>query len=160
LPLAQAIGRLGNWFNQELYGGPSDLPWALEIDPEHRVAGYESVATFHPTFLYEALWNLALVGLLIWLDSKRVLRPGRIFAVYVGGYFLGRLWVESLRVDTASELLGLRVNIFMSLVGIAASVIFLIAGGLTRREGDSDALYHDDARDDTAPEAARPDPDA
>jgi prolipoprotein diacylglyceryl transferase len=160
LPLAQAIGRLGNWFNQELYGGPSDLPWALEIDPEHRVAGYESVATFHPTFLYEALWNLALVGLLIWIDSKRVLRPGRIFAVYVGGYFLGRLWVESLRVDTASELLGLRVNIFMSLVGIAASVIFLIAGGLTRREGDSDALYHDDARDDTAPEAARPDPDA
>lgn len=144
LPLAQAIGRLGNWFNQELYGRPTDLPWALQIDPQHRTAGYEAFTTFHPTFLYEALWNLALVALLIWLDGKRVLRPGRIFAVYVGGYFLGRLWVESLRIDTATEIFGLRVNIVMSLVGIAASAVFLVAGGLRRRPDDPDSLYKDD----------------
>ena len=99
-PLAQAIGRLGNYFNQELFGRPTDLPWGLRdrSGPPARAAT-PHVATFHPTFLYEALWNLALVGLLIWLDRKRVLRPGRLFALYIGGYSLGRLWVEALRSD-------------------------------------------------------------
>jgi prolipoprotein diacylglyceryl transferase len=141
LPLAQAIGRLGNWFNQELYGRPTELPWGLRIDARHRAVGYESFTTFHPTFLYEALWNLALVGVLLWLDSKRVLRPGRLFVVYVAGYFLGRLWVESLRIDTASEILGLRVNTVMSLVGMAASVLFLVIAGLKRRADDRDDPY-------------------
>jgi len=116
LPLAQAIGRLGNWFNQELYGRPTSLPWGLRIDPAHRMPGFEQVATYQPTFLYEALWNLALIAVLLWIERHRRLRPGRLFALYVGGYALGRLWVESLRIDHANRILGLRVNIWISLV--------------------------------------------
>ncbi len=151
LPLAQAIGRLGNWWNQELYGRPTDLPWGLEIAPEHRQAGYEAFATFHPTFLYEMLWNLALVGFLIWIDRRGVLRPGRLFAVYVLGYGLGRLWVEMLRIDTATRLAGLRVNEWMSLTIIVGAAAFLVLGGLRRRPGDTDDPYTDGHRWD--PEA-------
>jgi prolipoprotein diacylglyceryl transferase len=126
LPLAQAIGRLGNWFNQELFGRPTDLPWGLEIDPEHRPRGYEDVETFHPTFLYEALWNLALAAGLIWLGRRRVLRPGQLFVLYVGGYALGRLWVEALRIDSATRLAGVRVNIWVSgLTLLAAAAVFV-----------------------------------
>ncbi len=141
LPLAQAIGRLGNYFNQELFGRPTDLPWGLEIDPGHRPVEYVQFATYHPTFLYEMLWNLALCGFLIWIDKKRVLRPGRVFALYVGGYFLGRLWVESLRSDEANVIHGLRVNIWTSLVCIAGAALFLVIGGVRRRPGDSDDPY-------------------
>jgi prolipoprotein diacylglyceryl transferase len=144
LPLAQAIGRLGNWFNQELYGRPSDLPWALEIDPIHREPGYENVATFHPAFLYEGLWNLVLCGLLIWIDRRGVLRPGKVFAIYVFGYGLGRLWVESLRIDTASLVFGLRVNIWISLVLMAIGLAGLLIGGVRRRPDDDFAPYTDD----------------
>ena len=143
LPLAQAIGRFGNWFNQELFGSPTDLPWGLQIDLANRPFGYEQFATFHPTFLYEALWNLSLVGVLLLLDQRRILRPGRLFAVYVGGYFLGRLWVEALRIDTASTIGPFRINTWMSLVGIGAAVAFLLIGGLRRRPDDSDAPYHE-----------------
>ena len=143
LPLAQAIGRLGNWFNQELYGGPTTLPWGLEIDPANRPDAYLDVATFHPTFLYEALWNLALMGLLIAIDRRRVLRPGNIFALYVGGYFLGRLWVEALRVDPASLIAGVRVNIWMSIVAIAVVVGVLAVRGLRRRPDDPEGIYLD-----------------
>lgn len=144
IPLAQAIGRWGNWFNQELFGRPTTLPWGLEISPERaRAVGYQPGTTFHPTFLYESLWNLALVTVLLWLDKKRVLRPGRLFAVYVGGYFLGRLWVEALRADSASLILGMRVNIWTSLIAIAGSLGVLAAGGIKRRPGDSDAPYAD-----------------
>jgi prolipoprotein diacylglyceryl transferase len=141
LPLAQAIGRLGNWFNQELFGRPTDLPWGLRIDPARRPDGYEPFATFHPTFLYEGLWNLALMGLLIAVDRRRVLRPGNVFALYVGGYFLGRLWIEMLRIDTASIVFGLRVNIWISLLAVATVVVVLAVRGLTRRDGDSDEPY-------------------
>jgi prolipoprotein diacylglyceryl transferase len=141
LPLAQAIGRVGNWFNQEVFGRPTDLPWGLEIDPAHRPARYAYAATFHPTFLYEALWNLALVGVLVWLDRKRILRPGDLFVVYVGGYGLGRLWVESLRSDDASLLLGVRVNIWMSLLAIVGAAVVLAVRGVRRRPGDSDEPY-------------------
>lgn len=116
IPVAQAIGRLGNWFNQEVFGRPSDLPWALEIDVEHRPVGLEHHATFHPTFLYEGLWNLALAGFLVWLDRRKVLRRGELFLVYVFGYSIGRLWVESIRSDEASLILGIRVNIWMSVI--------------------------------------------
>lgn len=116
LPVAQAIGRLGNWFNQELYGRPTDLPWALRIDPEHRPTGMDDVATYHPTFLYEALWNLALAALLVWIGRRRQVRPGQLFAGYVAGYAAGRLWVEALRIDPATEILGLRENLWASLV--------------------------------------------
>jgi prolipoprotein diacylglyceryl transferase len=122
IPLAQAIGRLGNWFNQELFGRPTDLPWGLRIDPEHRPDGYERFATFHPTFLYEALWNLALAGLLVLYERRRPAgRPGRVFALYVAGYGLGRLWVEALRIDEATRLAGVRVNIWVSLIAITAA---------------------------------------
>ncbi len=130
LPLAQAIGRWGNWFNQELYGKPSDLPWALEIDPEHRVAAYRDDTTFHPTFLYESLWNFALVGFLLWLDRRRVLRPGALFAVYTGGYALGRLWIEAIRIDTASQLGGVRVNIWVMSALLSLSLAFLVWAAL------------------------------
>lgn len=129
LPLAQAIGRLGNWFNQELYGRPTDLPWALRIDPEKRPLDYFGYETFHPTFLYEALWNLGLVGLIIWGGTRWVLKPGRWFAVYVLGYGVGRLWVESLRIDDATMIAGLRVNIWMSLTIIVGGLLWLLWGG-------------------------------
>ncbi len=119
LPLAQAIGRLGNYFNQELYGRPTRLPWGLEIDLAHRPDGYAQFATFHPTFLYEAIWNLALMAILVWIDRRKILRPGRLVWVYVAGYALGRLWVEALRIDPASLILGIRVNIWTSVLAFA-----------------------------------------
>ena len=126
IPLAQAIGRLGNWFNQELFGRPTDLPWGLRIDAAHRPDGYERFATFHPTFIYEALWNLALAGLLVLYERRRPdARPGTLFALYVGGYGLGRLWVEALRIDDATRLAGVRVNIWVSLLAITASTVTL-----------------------------------
>lgn len=124
LPLAQAIGRWGNWFNQELFGRPTSLPWGLHIDVAHRPAGFEQVATYHPTFLYEMLWNLALVGVLLLLERRVRLRAGRLFAAYVGGYALGRLWVEALRIDHANHLLGLRVNGWISLLAIVGVILF------------------------------------
>ncbi|MCC5953980.1 MAG: prolipoprotein diacylglyceryl transferase [Acidimicrobiia bacterium] len=141
LPLAQAIGRWGNWFNQELFGRPTDLPWALQIDAINRPEGFREFATFHPTFLYESLWNLALVAVLLLVDRRRVLRPGNLFVLYIGGYFLGRLWVESLRIDTASLILGVRVNIWMSLVMLAVTATVLAVRGLQWRDGDSDEPY-------------------
>ncbi|MEZ5203322.1 MAG: prolipoprotein diacylglyceryl transferase [Acidimicrobiales bacterium] len=128
IPVAQAIGRLGNWFNQELYGRPTTLPWGLRIDAPVDAAGnpFPAGTLFHPTFLYEALWNLALAGLLIKIDKKRRLHPGELFILYVFGYSLGRLWVEDLRIDHASLIWGVRVNIWMSvIVGLAAVAIFL-----------------------------------
>lgn len=152
IPLAQAIGRLGNWFNQELFGGPTRLPWGLEIDVAHRPDRYLSTATFHPTFLYEALWNLALVGVLILIDRKRVLRPGSLFFVYIGGYFTGRLWVEAMRIDEASLILGIRVNIWMSIVAMTISLLVVVIRGRRRPEDDvaDDVATDDVATDDVA----------
>lgn len=128
IPVAQAIGRLGNYFNQEVFGKPTTLPWGLEIDPAvSPVANqYPPGTTFHPTFLYEGLWNVALALLLVWLGRRRQLRPGQLFTLYVLGYALGRLWVEGLRSDPASLILGIRVNIWMSvIVGLVALAVFL-----------------------------------
>jgi prolipoprotein diacylglyceryl transferase len=136
LPLAQAIGRWGNWFNQELFGRPTELPWGLEIDPGRRPARYADAETFHPTFLYESLWNLALCGFLIWLDRTGRLRPGFLFPVYVMGYFVARLGLEMLRVDPASLILGVRVNVWISIIGIVAGLAFVFAG---RRRSDDEA---------------------
>ena len=112
--VAQAIGRVGNWFNQELYGEPTTLPWALEIDPGQRIEGFTEFTTFHPTFAYEALWNLALAGLLVFVVERYWrLRPGQLFGMYIAGYALGRFWVESLRIDPATNLLGARVNLWV-----------------------------------------------
>ena len=114
LLVAQSIGRVGNYFNQELFGGPTTLPWGLEIDPAHRPPGYEQVATFHPTFLYEIVWNLALAGALVWLGRRGRVRAPGLFALYVAGYSLGRIWEELLRVDPAHHIFGLRLNFFVA----------------------------------------------
>jgi prolipoprotein diacylglyceryl transferase len=114
--VAQAIGRVGNYFNQELYGRPTSLPWGLEIDPEHRPARYLDQATFHPTFLYEILWNLALAAALVWLGRHRDIRPPGLFALYVAGYSAFRIFEELLRVDPAHHILGLRLNFFIAVV--------------------------------------------
>lgn len=157
LPLAQAVGRLGNWFNQELYGRPSDLPWALEIDRSHRPARYLDEPTFHPTFLYEALWNLGLVGFLLWLDRRRVVPRGRLFWVYVLGYGVGRLWVEALRSDPASEVLGLRINLWVSAVLILGGLLGLIWPQKDRADdGDGSGAVHGSSAD--ASSRGRPGP--
>ena len=119
VPLAQAIGRWGNYFNQELYGRPTELPWALRVDPEHRVAPYEAFETFHPTFLYESLWNLALVAVLLWVERRYRLRPGGLFFAYLVGYGVGRFWIELLRVDTDFRIVGLSRNNLNALVIVA-----------------------------------------
>jgi prolipoprotein diacylglyceryl transferase len=125
LLVAQAIGRLGNWWNQELYGKPTKLPWGLEIDPVHRVAPYFDTATrFHPTFLYELLWNLAAAGVLLWLGRRRTIRPPGIFALYVALYCFGRFWVELLRVDEAHHIAGLRVNAWVAAIGVVAGLVW------------------------------------
>lgn len=133
LPLAQAIGRWGNWFNQELFGGPTDLPWGLRIAPNHRPAGYENDATFHPTFLYESLWDLGVVGLVLWVERRFQIAGGRLFAVYVMGYTAGRGWIEYLRIDTVNHVLGLRLNVWTSvIVFLGAAVYFVLAGRRSR----------------------------
>ena len=130
IPVAQAIGRLGNWFNQELFGRPTSRPWGLRISPDHRPPGLEHVATYHPTFLYEALWSLALAGFLLLYERRRPnARPGRLFALYIAGYALGRLWVEALRIDPASRIAGLRVNIWISIITLVITVAWLVATG-------------------------------
>jgi len=123
IPVAQAIGRWGNWFNQEVFGRPTDLPWALEIDAAHRPSGYSEAATFHPTFLYEGLWNVALAVFLVRIERRGVLRPGYLVGLWVFGYGLGRLWVEALRVDQASLIVGVRVNTWMALAAIAVGAV-------------------------------------
>jgi prolipoprotein diacylglyceryl transferase len=127
LPLAQAIGRWGNWWNQELFGKATDLPWALRIDDDKIPAGYAPGTTFHPTFLYESLWNLALCIVLLRIDRRFTLRPGRLFAMYVLGYAIGRFWIEGLRIDPAHSTGGLRLNQWVSLiVGVAAALYLAV----------------------------------
>ena len=132
--VAQAVGRLGNWFNQELFGRPTTLPWGLEISPEHRPPGYAQFATYHPTFLYEALWCLLVAALVIVLDRRLTLDHGRSLALYVGAYTVGRAYFESLRIDPANRLLGLRINEWTSLVvGLGALAGFLLASRAAHR---------------------------
>lgn len=131
IALAQAIGRWGNWFNSELFGAPTDLPWGLEIAPEFRPEGYADVATFHPTFLYESLWLLGMVVVLVWADRRFSMGHGRVFALYVLLYTCGRLWIETLRIDSANTVLGLRLNIWTSIVvGIGALAYLVISSRL------------------------------
>lgn len=137
--IAQAIGRLGNWFNQELYGRPTSLPWALRIDLPQRPDATLDVALYHPTFLYELLWNLGVAGLLLWAERRYRLGRGRVFALYVAAYCLGRVWIEALRVDDAERVLGLRLNVWTSvLVGLAAAAFLL------RRRGQGPGPLHSD----------------
>lgn len=127
LVLGQAIARWGNWFNQELYGAPTDLPWALHIDPQNRPADLADVALYHPAFLYESLWNIGLFFVLLWAERRFHLRGGRLFVLYVAGYTAGRIWIEALRIDDVNHFLGLRLNMWTSLIvfTVAAGVLFL-----------------------------------
>ena len=156
LLIAQAIGRLGNWFNQELFGGPTTLPWGLEIDAAHLPAGYAPGTLFHPTFLYELLWNLAGAALLIWLDRRFRLGHGRVFWLYVVVYTTGRLWIELVRIDPAHTIAGLRVNVWTSIiVGLGALVAFVVVG---RRHPGRETGTH--SADSDAPDPEPPAPDA
>ncbi len=139
LLLAQILGRFGNYYNQELFGRPTDLPWALEISAEHRPVGYGEFATFHPTFLYEALWNLAAIAVLLWADRRFRLGYGRVFALYVMLYTLGRGWIEHLRIDPVElqDVGGLRFNVWTSIVlFVLAAAYFVVT---TRRHPRPDS---------------------
>ncbi|WP_346134074.1 prolipoprotein diacylglyceryl transferase [Streptomyces carpaticus] len=133
IAFAQAIGRWGNWFNQELYGKPTDLPWALEIDN-----GIDS-GTFHPTFLYESLWCVGVGVLVIWADRRFKLGHGRAFALYVAAYTAGRFWTEYLRIDEAHQVLGLRLNNWTSIVVFLAAVAYLVISA-KRRPGREEVV--------------------
>jgi len=126
LLIAQAIGRVGNWWNQELFGGPTDLPWALEIAPARRPIDHLAEPTFHPTFLYEGLWNLFAAGVLLLLDRRFRFRPPALFALYVVLYTAFRFFLEHLRVDPAKEFGGMRLNAWVSLVVFAAAASFFV----------------------------------
>ncbi len=121
--IGQALGRFGNWFNQELFGRPTDLPWALSVSDDTALgAGFPAGTTFHPTFLYEALWNLGAFGLVIWADRRFRLGHGRVIALYVMTYTAGRGWIEYLRIDPVEldDIAGLRLNVWVSIVCFVA----------------------------------------
>jgi prolipoprotein diacylglyceryl transferase len=126
LLVAQGIGRFGNWWNQELFGRPTDLPWGLEISPENRPLEYVQSETFHPTFLYEALWCFAAAGLLLLVERRFSIRPGGLFAIYVFLYSVGRLWIEWLRVDPSHEWGGIRLNVYVAGLAIILSAAFFV----------------------------------
>ena len=133
LLIAQGIGRLGNWWNQELFGKPTDLPWGLEIDPINRPIDYLDAETFHPTFLYELIWDFAMAAVLVYLIERRLRpRPPGVFAAYIALYCLGRFGEELLRIDPAHEFAGLRLNAWVSLIGIAVGVTWYV---LSQRRG-------------------------
>jgi prolipoprotein diacylglyceryl transferase len=134
--VAQAIGRMGNYFNQELFGRPTDVPWALQIDPQFRPDGYTQFATFHPTFLYELLWNLAGAALIIYLDKRFDLRGGRTFWLYVIVYVTGRLWIETMRIDTAVHVGGLRINVWVSIVVLTLGIVMFVLLGARQKRSD------------------------
>jgi prolipoprotein diacylglyceryl transferase len=124
--LAQAIGRWGNWFNQELFGEPTTLPWGLEIDLSHRPSEVANFETFHPIFLYESVWNLIGVVLLLWVSSRFALKAPSIFALYVMWYSLARMtFEETLRIDPSNEILGLRLNHYVAIGTFLAGAYLL-----------------------------------
>jgi len=126
LLVAQAVGRLGNYFNQELFGKPSTLPWALQVSPAHRPAGYLAFSTFQPSFLYEAIFDLALAAVLVWLGHHRNIRPPGLMALYVAGYSAYRIFEETIRIDSSAHFLGLRLNFFVALVGTVAGITWFV----------------------------------
>jgi prolipoprotein diacylglyceryl transferase len=137
LLVAQAIGRIGNWWNQELFGKPTDLPWGLEIDPIHRPLSSLTQATYHPAFLYELLWNLAVAAFLVYVVERRFRpRPPGLFALYIALYSFGRFWIETLiRVDPANHILGLRVNTWVAALVCVAGLIWFWLSQRTREPG-------------------------
>ncbi|WP_435297046.1 prolipoprotein diacylglyceryl transferase [Streptomyces sp. YPW6] len=146
LALAQAFGRWGNWFNQELYGKPTDLPWALEIsEGPNRVAG-----TYHPTFLYESLWCVGVALLVMWADRRFKLGHGRAFALYVAAYCAGRGWIEYMRVDEAHHVLGLRLNVWTAIIVFTLAVAYIVISAKLRPGREEIVEPDQDAADDGA----------
>jgi prolipoprotein diacylglyceryl transferase len=141
--VAQALGRWGNWFNQELFGKPTDLPWGLSVsDDVAAAAGYPPGTTFHPTFLYESLWCLAGFGVLIWADRRFRLGHGRVVALYIMVYTVGRGWIEMLRIDNVEleDVGGLRFNVWTSLVLFVAALIWFVLSA-RRQPGREEEVY-------------------
>ncbi len=128
LLLAQAIGRFGNWFNQELFGLPTDLPWGLEIDSDNPAfpAGLEPGTLFHPTFLYEVIWNVLGVAVLLWAGRRLGLQWGRLFGLYLVWYSAGRIVWESIRIDPSDIVLGLRTNVWAAILGVVVGLAILV----------------------------------
>ncbi len=126
LIVAQAIGRVGNYFNQELFGKPSTLPWALKISPAHRPPGYAQYATFQPTFLYEIIWNLGVAGFLVWLGHHRKIKAPGLFALYVAGYSGFRIFEETIRIDYSNHILGMRLNFWIALLICLAALLWFV----------------------------------
>jgi prolipoprotein diacylglyceryl transferase len=141
--VAQAIGRWGNWFNQELFGRPTDLPWALSVSDDTAIAaGYPAGTTFHPTFLYEFLWCIAAFFFVVWADRRFRLGHGRVLALYVMAYTLGRGWIEMLRIDDVQlqSVLGLRLNVWTSIILFTAAAIYFVVAG-RRHPGREEEVY-------------------
>jgi prolipoprotein diacylglyceryl transferase len=136
-----AIGRIGNYFNQELFGDPSNLPWALEISQIHRPRGYESFVTFQPTFLYEMIWNLGLAAFLVWLGHNRDIRAPGLFALYVAGYSGFRIVEEFMRIDPSHHILGLRLNLYVAILLCAAGLAWF-AWTQSHKSTDSFHAHH------------------
>jgi prolipoprotein diacylglyceryl transferase len=145
--IAQGIGRWGNWFNNELYGGPTKLPWGLQIHQWDTAAGRAVtgpdgrpivLGTFHPAFLYESLWDLGTAGVLILLDRRFKIGHGRLFAGYVAIYTVGRFWIEALRVDPANRILGLRLNLWTSVIVFACAVAYLVVSARSHPGRETD----------------------
>jgi prolipoprotein diacylglyceryl transferase len=131
--LAQAIGRFGNYFNQELFGRPTTLPWGLEIDPDNPDA-VPGAQAYHPTFLYEAIWNVGVAGVVVWADRRWRLGHGRAFALYLALYAVGRSWIEALRIDEASRFFGLRLNDYVAAIVFIGAVTYLVVRRRSGRE--------------------------
>lgn len=141
---AQAVGRWGNWFNQELFGKPTDLPWALRVGESKTVAaGFAPGTTFHPTFLYESIWCALLCVVLLLVNRRGSLKPGRVFWLYAAGYTAMRFFVEGLRIDRAHEAGGLRLNQWVSIVVFAVSVVIFVAQVRADRRSGSSVSAHE-----------------
>jgi prolipoprotein diacylglyceryl transferase len=172
IAVAQGIGRLGNWFNQELFGRPTSLPWGLEIAPDQRPFGFEQYVTFHPTFLYELIWDVAIAVVLVLLDRRFRLGHGKVFALYIAFYTLGRFWIEALRIDQVNQIGGFRLNNYTALIGFVLACAWfawlvknrpgreiVVEGMPADNEGQLDtqeevnaAEADEEARDDTSEE--------
>lgn len=134
IAVGQAIGRWGNWFNQELYGRPSRLPWALQISPAHRLPGYESFATFQPAFLYESVWDLLTAAAVIWAARRFRLAGDRAFALYVALYAVGTFATQSIRIDYSHHIAGLRINQWVALAAFILAATYLVRARRTRKD--------------------------
>jgi phosphatidylglycerol---prolipoprotein diacylglyceryl transferase len=126
LLLAQAIGRIGNWWNQELYGKPTTLPWGLKIDADHRLPQYFDKATYHPTFLYELIWDLVGVAVLLYVGRRFTIKPPGLFALYVAWYCFGRFFEELLRIDPSHHIAGLRLNAWVSIILFVGALLYFV----------------------------------